>query len=112
MHTHFCLLCNKEFVRRNKELKLDKQFCGVKCSKSLDGLKLLYSDEEALKIRENYLDSKRQSEEKFIKKYGEELGKEKWKNYNSSKGSTKESMIKKYGEIEGNIRWNSYIEKV
>jgi len=78
------------------------------------------------------------TENNLIKKWGEEVGKEKWKTYcnkqsltnkfeykmekygwtkdkfdeyNKSRSITLDIMIKKYGENIGIIKWNDYIEK-
>lgn len=51
------------------------------------------------------------SEAQYIKKYGEELGKQKWTEYCKSCARTKESFIKKHGEQEGLIRWNRYCKR-
>ena len=94
-----------------------------------------YSDEEYKKICSMTVGVTKES---MIRKWGEDLGKQKWKEYcnkqaitntfeykqekygwdketfdkfNASRAITKENLIKKYGENIGLIKWNDYVNK-
>ncbi len=124
-----CLECNKKFqVLKHTHFKFK---CTGTCKSTKDYLEkypnaILVSDEVKKKIA--------QSEESYIKKYGEENGKIKWKEYchklsikgtlsgylahgkteedwkanNKSRAITLENLSKKYGKIEGIKRFTSY----
>ena len=46
----------------------------------------------------------------FIKRHGEEIGKQKYFEFCQKSSHTKKKYIEKYGEIEGDKKWNSYIK--
>jgi len=50
--------------------------------------------------------------DKFIKKYGEVVGKEKYLNTNRIKSVTLDNFIRLYGDIEGSERWENYKNKL
>lgn len=54
---------------------------------------------------------KKNTIEKFISMYGEELGKQKYEDTNASKAITLDKMIAMYGQDEGQVRWESYCDK-
>jgi len=112
-----CRLCGNDFERKIKPIQI-KMFCGTKCSKSIEGLLLDFTEIEANEIRQKYINNKKRTLSAYIEKYGEEIGKEigkeKYNNYiNKHKDSLSEiGYIKKYGEEIGKEKWKEYKDKV
>lgn len=91
---------SKKYFELKYGIELAEEKFALKCKKcSMDESKEGYAD---------WKEKVKSSEENFIKRHGEELGKEKWKSFcNRNKGNhTLERHIEIYGEEEGLKRFN------
>ena len=126
-----CEICNKPFKRITMTHLKHHGMNNVDEYKQLFPNAPIVSKELAKQYATN-------SEERFIKKYGEDLGKikyseykkfqsvkntfeykrqtygwsrEQFDEYNRSRSVTKENLIKRHGEIIGTQKWNKYVNR-
>lgn len=81
---------------------------------TLKNLTKKYGEEEGKRRFEIYREKQKyvgSCEEYFIEKFGEELGKQKWKEVNKSKGVTLENYIKRLGKEKGTEEFNKRIQR-